>query len=258
MQYSVPRDQRSYEQPKVLSDWICAKVRQAGAGNLISNLTFPQCGVQNFRRREACFKCAGPKAEFDSSNNPVDEVSSHPTNTVLLSGLDALTTEDSVLNILGPLTTLPLKSVKIGRDPMTLLSKGVCYVEMNSVVDSMFLHNQLIADSLTIDDRIIEVSYYKQGGQTVTNSSQNQAAANSALAAAQWTNKSGQEGEGGREEAGGKRRSWSEEELQKMAEYSADMYAKTKEEKSYYLEYYKKLYRDGGDTSRGRGGSPAE
>jgi len=175
MQYSVPRDQRSFEQPKVLSDWICAK-----------------CGVQNFRRREACFKCGAPKAEFDSSSNPEDEVSSHPTNTVLLSGLDALTTEDSVLNILGPLTTLPLKSVKIGRDPMTLLSKGVCYVEMNSVVDSMFLHNQLIADSLTIDDRVVEVSYYKQGGQTVTNSSQNQAAANSALAAAQWTNKSGQ------------------------------------------------------------------
>ena len=137
---------------------------------------------------------------------------------------------------------------------MTLLSKGVCYVEMNSVVDSMFLHNQLIADSLTIDDRVVEVSYYKQGGQTVTNSSQNQAAANSALAAAQWTNKSGQEGEGGGGGGGGaaggrRRRNWSEEELQKMAEYSADMYAKTKEEKSYYLEYYKKLYRDGGDTS---------
>merc|ERR1719174_1658320 len=114
---------------------------------------------------------------------------------------------------------------------MTLLSKGVCYVEMNSVVDSMFLHNQLIADSLTIDERIVEVSYYKQGGQTVTNSSQNQAAANSALAVAQWTNnKSGQEGEGG-----GKK-NWSEEELQKMAEYSADLYAKTKEEKNYYPE----------------------
>ena len=76
---------------------------------------------------------------------------------VLLSGLDALTTEDSVLNTLGPLTNLPLKSVKIGRDPITLLGRGVCYVEMNSVVDSMFLHNQLIADSLTIDGRIVEV-----------------------------------------------------------------------------------------------------
>ena len=73
--------------------------------------------------------------------------------------MDALTTEDAVLNILGPLTTLPLKSVKIGRDPITLLSRGVCYVEMNSVVDSMFLHNQLIADSLTIDGRVVEVSF---------------------------------------------------------------------------------------------------
>ena len=63
-----------------------------------------------------------------------------------------------MLNILGPLTTLPLKSVKIGRDPVTLLSRGVCLVEMNSVVDSMFLHNQLIADPLNIDGRIVEVS----------------------------------------------------------------------------------------------------
>ena len=63
------------------------------------------------------------------------QVSSHPTSSVLLSGLDVLTTEDSVLNVLGPLTKLPLKSVRIGRDPATTMSRGVCYVEMNSIVD---------------------------------------------------------------------------------------------------------------------------
>ena len=57
---------------------------------------------------------------------------------VILSGLDALTTEDSVLNILGSLTKLPMKSVRIGRDPLTNMSRGVCYVEMNSVVGSKF------------------------------------------------------------------------------------------------------------------------
>ena len=87
-----------------------------------------------------------------------------------------MTTEDSVLNTLGPLTKLPLKSVRIGRDPLTNMSRGiitlnsspilliiicegVCYVEMNSVVDSMFLHNQLIADPPVIDGRQVEVSY---------------------------------------------------------------------------------------------------
>ena len=39
---------------------------------------------------------------------------------MLLSGLDALTTEDSVLNVLGPLTKLPLKNVKIGKVVMMM------------------------------------------------------------------------------------------------------------------------------------------
>ena len=109
---------------------------------------------------------------------------------VILSGLDALTTEDSVLNILGSLTKLPMKSVRIGRDPLTNMSRGVCYVEMNSVVDSKFLHNQLIADPPLIDGRQVQVSYDKQAvPQVVTNTSQNQAAANLAMEAAQLKGK---------------------------------------------------------------------
>ena len=159
---------------------------------------------------------------------------------VLLSGLDALTTEDSVLNVLGPLTKLPLKNVKVGRDPLTSMSRGVCYVEMNSVVDAMFLHNQLIAAPPAIDGKTAEVSYHKQAGPgQVASSSQHQAAAHSAMAAAQWTNKSG---------AGASKR-WSERELSVMAEYSAEMYAKTEEERRYYVEYYTKYYREGGDTT---------
>ena len=162
-------------------------------------------------------------------------------SAVLLSGLDTLTTEDAVLNTLGPLTSLPLKNVKIGRDPVTSMSRGVCYVEMNSVVDAMFLHNQLIANPPSIDAKTVEVSYYKQlgAGAAVTSSSSNQAAANSAMAAAQWSNKGDKAGAG----------RWSEEQLRIMAEYSADMYAKTPEERAHYVEYYKGLYRDGGDTS---------
>ena len=63
---------------------------------------------------------------------------------MLLRGLDALSTEDSVLNVLTQLTNLPIKAIRIGKDVLTNTSRGVCYVEMNSIVDSMFLHNQLL------------------------------------------------------------------------------------------------------------------
>ena len=65
-----------------------------------------------------------------------------------------------VLNTLGPLTKLPLKSVRVARDSLTSMSRGVCYVEMNSVVDAMFLHNQLLANPPAIEGKIVEVSGY--------------------------------------------------------------------------------------------------
>ena len=123
---------------------------------------------------------------------------------------------------------------------MTNMSRGVCYVEMNSVVDSMFLHNQLLAEPPFIDGRQVEVTYHKQGGpQVVTNTSQNQAAANSAMEAAQWTNKSSSQQQG---------KKFSDKDIQKMAEYSADLYAKNETERESYVEYYKKYYKEGGDA----------
>jgi len=233
MQYSVPRDQRSGDQPRLMNDWICAK-----------------CGVQNFRRRDACFKCSGPRTEYDTSNEAEDEVSTHPTNTVLLSGLDALTTEDAVLNTLGPLTKLPLKSVRVARDSLTSMSRGVCYVEMNSVVDAMFLHNQLLADPPAIEGKVVEVGYHKQPGRELDRTATvNNAAANSALAAAQWTNNKSTEAKRAQNSESASDRKFTEEELDKMAEYSANLYAKSDEEKKSYVDYYRKYYSEGGDAA---------
>lgn len=220
MQYSLPRDGRAHDTPRILNDWICAK-----------------CGVQNFRRREACFKCSGPRTECDVGDS-ADEISSHPTNSVLLSNLDALTTEDSVLNVVGPLTKLPLKSVRIGKDPLTNTSRGVCYVEMNSVVDAMFLHNQLFANPPTIDGKKIEVAYHKQAGPAVSVVHGQNAAANSALEAAQWSNNSRGKGDHG----------FTENEIGILAEYSANLYAKNEAERAQYVDYYKDYYRKGGDA----------
>ena len=44
-------------------------------------------------------------------------------SAVLLRGLDALSTEDSVLNCLMQLTNLPIKSIRIGKDSLTNTSR---------------------------------------------------------------------------------------------------------------------------------------
>jgi len=238
MQYSLPRDGRPGEPPRILHDWICSS-----------------CGVQNFRRRDQCFKCGGPKSDIDADGEGADEVSPHPTNTVLLRGLDALSTEDSVLNCLMQLTNLPIKSLRIGKDSLTNTSRGVCYVEMNSVVDAMFLHNQLLGEPPSIDDKLVSVSYFRppggsnnhhSGGPPPSSSNQNSgvptAAANAALAAAQWSHQGRQ----------GIANQYSHDDIERMAEYSASMYAKTAGEKEHYLEYYRNYYKNGGDPNGGQ------
>ena len=42
----------------------------------------PQCGVQNFRRRDQCFKCGGPKTESEMEEGS-EEVSPNPTNSMI-------------------------------------------------------------------------------------------------------------------------------------------------------------------------------
>merc|ERR1719239_179145 len=42
---------------------------------------------------------------------------------------------------------------------------------------------------------------------------------------------------------------FTDEELDKMAEYSANLYAKSDEEKKSFVEYYRKYYSDGGDAA---------
>merc|ERR1719264_710907 len=226
MQYSLPRDGRQGDMPRVLHDWICGI-----------------CGVQNFRRRESCFKCNEPRRDTEDGPEGEDEVSQHPTNTVLLRGLDTLTTEDSVLATLRDSgTELPLKSLRIGRDSATSLSRGVCYVEMNSVSDAMFLHNRLLGEPPTIDDRLVGVSYYRspQNAGRDAGTPAGSSAASAAMAAAQWSHQGKEE-----EQQGG---ALSDDEIEKMARSAAEMYGKTAEEKAHYLEYYRDYYKNGGSA----------
>ncbi len=265
MQYSMPRDGRSGEPPRVLQDWICPKVRKNRETYFIedANLLF-------FSAEFKIFEDAISVSSVRNSDQMLTALAREQTKSVhirltvnsfeffekthklrliefaavLLRGLDALSTEDSVLSCLTKVTQMPIKSIRIGKDSLTGTSRGVCYVEMNTVMDAMFLHNQLLGEPPTIDDRLISVSYFRSpttpslstsGGGQNSSGAPTTGKANAALAAAQWSHQ-------------GKSK-YSEEEIERMAEYSASMYAKNPGEKAHYLEYYRNYYRNGGDSS---------
>ncbi|XP_058802734.1 RNA-binding protein 5-like isoform X2 [Phymastichus coffea] len=198
MQYSIPKDSHP-DKPiiKNVSDWHCVK-----------------CGAHNFKRRETCFKCTASRAESEEGGEGSDEISSYPTNIVLLRGLDVLTTEDSVLQAMQGLSQQPIRSIRIGRDALTNTSRGVCYLEMANVVDAMYLHSALTKQGLQVDGRKVEVAFCKlqQVGQTGWKASDN-----------------------GR---------YSLEDVAQLAEYSANLYATTPAQKAHYLQYYTQYYQN--------------
>ena len=59
--------------------------------------------------------------------------------------------------------------------------------------------------------------------------------------------KLGHQGQGGQ---------YSPDEIEKMAEYSANLYAKNESEKAHYLEYYRNYYKNGGDPNGGQQQNP--
>lgn len=217
MQFSLPKDARD----RFYSDWHC------------------KCSAHNFKRRDVCYKCGCSR-----ENALADEVSSYPTNTVLLRGLDTLTTESNVLESIQDLSNLPIKSVRIGRDPVTNTSLGVCYIEMNYVMDATFLHNALLMAAPEIDGKIPMVSYYKSDPASQSTNAQAAKAGNIAVEAAQWSHQ---------KTGASEMNQYSLKDVPRLSEYSANLYAKTTEEKTtylaYYTQYYNKLIADGEQIS---------
>ena len=111
---------------------------------------------------------------------------------------------------------------------------------MNSVSDAMFLHNRLLGEPPTIDDRLVGVSYHRsqQNSAPANVGPGGSSAASAAMAAAQWSHQ-------GKEQQGG---AMSDEAIEKMAKSAAEMYGKTAEEKAHYLEYYRDYYKNGGSA----------
>lgn len=227
MQYSIPKECHVDKPPaKNTQDWHCVKVcfvyfslfyRNITYSRITIHLFYTQCGAHNFKRRETCFKCSASRAESEEGGEGSDEISPHPTNTVLLRGLDVLTTEDSVLQAMKNLSSMPIRSIRIGRDSLTNTSRGVCYLEMGNVVDAMYLHTALTKQGLVVDGRKVEITYCKLHQINNTNA---------------WKSNDAQP------------QRYTLDDVAQLAEYSANLYAKTPAQKAHYLQYYTQYYQN--------------
>lgn len=84
---------------------------------------------------------------------------------IMLRNLDALTTEESVLTALQkliPKFAKTITKVLISRDTLTQTSRGFCYLNFETLVDSMDVHNALttLDPPLRIDDRDGEAALF--------------------------------------------------------------------------------------------------
>ncbi|KRT80869.1 RNA binding protein, partial [Oryctes borbonicus] len=213
MQYSIPKElcPSSEKAPshKASADWFCIK-----------------CGAQNFKRRDNCFKCHASRMESEEGGSGSDEICNYATKTIMLRNLDALTTEDTVMSVLN--TAIPdlvkkISAVSIGRDPLTSTSRGICYLGTESTLDALAIHGALsnLLTPLSIDGKTVILSYCKYNmGDTKNVYSQPESTIPTAAVATTYTLN----------------------DVDRLAEYSARRYARSTMEYQQYLDYYKSYF----------------
>ncbi|KAH3827993.1 RNA-binding protein 5-like isoform X2 [Dreissena polymorpha] len=146
MNYSTPKDTKDKQQ-NFRMDWTCVK-----------------CGVHNFKRRDYCFKCHMSRYESDKQQlDGYDHVGTNPCNTLLFRGLDALTSEESLLTALNPHIQITCKNIQVVRDPSTQISKGFAFIELLSVAESVMVLETLknMIPQLEVDGKQVLVTFAK-------------------------------------------------------------------------------------------------
>lgn len=148
---------------------------------------------------------------------------------IMLRNLDVLTNEEGVLTAMqGVIPTLVSKISKIliCRDPLTSTSRGICYLFFDNLVDSMNTHNALksVEPPLNIDNREIIITYCVDSENRQINSRQN--------------SKSHDAMQGGQSANG----QYTLADVPRLAEYSAQVYAKNAAEQDHYYKYYTDYY----------------
>lgn len=174
MHYSDPK-------PRANEDWLCNK-----------------CGVQNFKRREKCFKCNVPKSEAELKLPqlqrdlpvgpqkegalgllplPAPYHSSGPTvnpgqttqqadvanDTLILRNLGPHTSLEAILSALAPFATLSPSNVRLIKDKHTHLNRGFAFLQLSTIVEASQLLQilQALQPALSIDGKTIVVEFAK-------------------------------------------------------------------------------------------------
>ncbi|CAJ1085098.1 RNA-binding protein 10 isoform X4 [Xyrichtys novacula] len=174
MHYSDPK-------PRANEDWLCNK-----------------CGVQNFKRREKCFKCSVPKSEAElklphlQRDLPVSlqkegaqgllplPAPYHPSgptvnpgqatqqadaanDTLILRNLGPHTSLDAILSALAPFATLSPSNVRLIKDKHTHLNRGFAFLQLSTIVEASQLLQilQALQPALSIDGKTIVVEFAK-------------------------------------------------------------------------------------------------
>ncbi|NWU87369.1 RBM10 protein, partial [Onychorhynchus coronatus] len=202
LHYSDPK-------PKINEDWLCAK-----------------CGVQNFKRREKCFKCGVPKAEAEQrgpggprpelvpggggllplpqaygptlggppggSQGGTEPGADNANDTIILRNLHPQSSLESILAALAPFAALSAANVRVIKDRQTQLNRGFAFVQLSTIVEAAQLLQMLQAlhPPLHIDGKSINVEFAKGSKREVQGEGPPRASAASvastAIAAAQW------------------------------------------------------------------------
>ncbi|XP_009294840.1 RNA-binding protein 10 isoform X2 [Danio rerio] len=174
MHYSDPK-------PRANEDWLCNK-----------------CGVQNFKRREKCFKCGVPKSEAElklplvpkilplcqlkdstqgllplpaifQTATSILNLSSSPqpseaaNDTLILRNLGPHTTLEAILSALAPFATLSPSNVRLIKDKQTQLNRGFAFLQLTTIVEASQLLQilQALQPPLSIDGKLISVEFAK-------------------------------------------------------------------------------------------------
>nr|NP_722689.4 uncharacterized protein Dmel_CG4896, isoform K [Drosophila melanogaster]AAN10482.4 uncharacterized protein Dmel_CG4896, isoform K [Drosophila melanogaster] len=208
MQYSHTR----------ISDWTCIK-----------------CGASNFKRRFQCYMCNASRAESENAlygaGEGVDEISQILTKKIMLRGLDALTNEEGVLTALQqrlPELAKTVSKVLVSRDALTNASRGICYLNFDTLIDSMNVFNGLTAldPPLTLDDKTVIVTYCidSENRQMMPAEGNFFRAGETAMSPSAIT------------------AAYTLADVPRLAEYSASVYASNPLEHANYVQYYTDYY----------------
>ncbi|KAH8251348.1 hypothetical protein KR032_008902 [Drosophila birchii] len=213
MQYSHTRS----------SDWACIK-----------------CGTSNFKRRVQCFLCSSTRAEGETAvpacdGEGIDEISDILTKKIMLRNLDALTNEERVLTALQDLLSSDLaktvSKVQISRDTLTQASRNICYLNFDTLLESMNLYNALTAlnPPFSIDGRKVQVSYCKDPERRKIFSTPDSSSSKPSGGITAMT-------------ASALNRNYTLADVPRLAAYSASVYASNPVEHVYYVQYYTDYY----------------